>query len=213
MVRLDHLSYAVDHEGFVATAQYLGARLGVTFVDGGVHPRFGTRNLVLPLAGGTYIDVVTPLDHPSADHAAFGQAVRRRACSGGGWLSWVLAVDDIDRVAERLGQSPAEGRRTRPDGVRLQWRHIGVLDGIVNPPLPFFVQWLSVNGGKPFPGGRDDIWVDRLELAGDNRSVQAWLGAAEGERPGPVNVTWVYADEPGLVAAHFATPNGTVRID
>lgn len=212
-MRLDHLSYAVDHEGFVATAQYLGGRLGVAFVDGGVHPRFGTRSLVLPLAGGSYIEVVTSLDHPSTEQAAFGQAVRRRAQAGGGWLSWVLAVDDIERVAERLGQSPGEGRRTRPDGTALRWLHIGVLDGMVNPPLPFFVQWLPGGDGNPFPGGRDDIWVDRLELAGDNRSVQAWLGTPAGQRPGPVEVTWVYADEPGLIAAHFATPNGTVRID
>ena len=63
-MRLDHVSYVTSHDQLADTVQRLGARLGSTFVDGGVHPRFGTRNFTMPLQNGQYIEVVCPLDHP-----------------------------------------------------------------------------------------------------------------------------------------------------
>lgn len=48
-MHLDHLSFAAGPDGLEATAQRLGAQLGVSFLDGGFHPRFGTRNRILPL--------------------------------------------------------------------------------------------------------------------------------------------------------------------
>ena len=64
-MRLDHVSYVTSHDQLADTVQRLGSRLGSTFVDGGVHPRFGTRNFTLPLHNGQYIEVVCPLDHPA----------------------------------------------------------------------------------------------------------------------------------------------------
>ena len=65
-MRLDHISYVTSHDQLADTVQRLGSRLGSTFVDGGVHPRFGTRNFTTPLLGGQYLEVVCPLDHPAA---------------------------------------------------------------------------------------------------------------------------------------------------
>ena len=117
-MRLDHVSYAAGPGGLKSTAAALGALLGEEFHDGGIHPRFGTRNMVLPLAAGTYLEVVDVLDHPASDKAPFGQAVRARSALGGGWLGWVVAVDDIAKVEERLGRrvggrQPAPARRRR----------------------------------------------------------------------------------------------------
>jgi len=80
-VRLDHVSYAVSNSELGSTVNRLGTLLGATFRDGGVHPRFGTRNFVLPLAGGSYVEVVAPLDHPATDSAPFGKAVKGEAWS------------------------------------------------------------------------------------------------------------------------------------
>ena len=54
-MRLDHISYAAPSDHLADVVQRIGYRLGAGFSDGGVHPRFGTRNFVLPLAGGRAI--------------------------------------------------------------------------------------------------------------------------------------------------------------
>ena len=60
-MRLDHVSYVTSHDQLADTVQRLGSRLGSTFVDGGVHPRFGTRNFTLSLQNGHYLEVVCRL--------------------------------------------------------------------------------------------------------------------------------------------------------
>ena len=110
-MRLDHLSFAAGPDGLAGTAERIGALLGRTFIDGGVHPRFGTRNMILPLADRTYLEVVEVLDHPASDKAPFGQAVRARSALGGGWLGWVVAVDDIT-VGRGAARPRGRGRAT-----------------------------------------------------------------------------------------------------
>jgi hypothetical protein len=209
-VRLDHLSYAAGPEGLGACAQRLGAALGAGFHDGGLHPRFGTRNFVLPLAGGVYLEVVGALDHPAADKAPFGQAVKARSESGGGWLAWVVAVDDIETVERRLGRAAVAGHRRRPDGVDLAWRQIGVLDLLDDPALPFFVQWEVDASLHPAVNGEGPR-IEQVEICGDREKVTEWLG--EPVAGVDFRVDWVDAEDPGLTAVHFATAHGTVRLD
>src|ERR1043165_1516356 len=140
-MRLDHLSYAAGPDGLRGTAGRIGELLGAEFLDGGVHPRFGTRNMILPMSDDTYLEIVEVLDHPASDKAPFGQAVRARSALGGGWLGWVVAGDDTSVVERRLGRESVKGNRHRPDRTELLWRQIGVHGLISDPQLPFFVQW------------------------------------------------------------------------
>ena len=115
-MRLDHVSYAVSHNDWPTRCSG-SARCWGTFVDGGRHPSFGTNNFVLPLTGGTYLEVVAALDDPAAEKAPFGA---RRPQPGGRrrrWMGWVISVEDIAVVEQRLGRPAADGRRVRPDGV------------------------------------------------------------------------------------------------
>jgi hypothetical protein len=212
-MRLDHVSYATEPQHLADTVQRLGAAMGAGFSDGGLHPRFGTRNFVLPLSGGTYVEVVAALEHPAADKEPFGQAVRRRAQNGGGWLGWVVAVDDLVAVERRLGRSGADGNRHRPDGVDLRWRQIGVLDLLDDPQLPYFVQWLVSADQHPSSGGRPDLRIERMEICGDPETVGSWLGQPAQHPLDGIEVDWVDDDSPGLVAVHVSTPHGVVRLD
>ena len=125
-MRLDHIVFAAGPGGLAGTSQRLSELLGESFATGGVHPRFGTRNAILPLTGGTYFEIVEVLDHPASDKAPFGQAVRARSALGGGWLGWVVAVDDIAPHEARLGREAVNGNRHRPDGLELLWKQLGV---------------------------------------------------------------------------------------
>lgn len=209
-MRLDHLSYSCTTSEIPDVVQRIGSDLGGTFIDGGRHPSFGTRNFILPLAGGAYVEVVSALDHPAALKAPFGQAVHRRAEDGGGWLSWVLAVDDITPIERRLGRQAARGRRIRPDGIELCWQQIGILDTMERPEVPFFVHWDCQDTEHPSTGG-GDIAIESIELSGDHTAV-AEIIDVDSELD-QVQVTWIHDDTPGVSAVTFRTPSGSVRID
>jgi hypothetical protein len=210
-VRLDHISYAAGADGIAAAAQRLGSALGAGFIDGGMHPSFGTRNFILPLTGGVYLEVVGALDHPAADKAPFGQAVRQRTARGGGWLAWVVAVDDISPVEHRLGRQAVAGHRRRPDGVELRWRQVGVLDVLDDPALPFFIEWEDATTSHPAAGPTAAAAIEAVDICGDPDSVADWLGEPLDSRD--IDVRWVRGDHPGVVAVEFSTPHGSVRID
>ncbi len=212
-MRLDHLSYAAGPDGLASTARRIGELLGEEFRDGGIHPRFGTRNMVLPLSAGTYLEVVAVLDHPASDKAPFGQAVRARSELGGGWLGWVVSVDDIAKVEDRLGRQSVQGNRHRPDGFELRWRQIGVKGLQSDPQLPFFIQWQSPAEEHPSAGASGNLHLDAIEIAGDPQRVSEWLGNSDVDPLEDVDVDWVAPHgTPGVVAAQFSTPNGIVRI-
>jgi len=212
-MRLDHVSYAVGPDGLAGTTQRLTELLGEKFIDGGVHPRFGTRNMTLPITGGQFVEIVEVLDHPASDKAPFGQAVRARSGLGGGWLGWVVSVDDIAPVENRLGRESVQGNRYRPDGVDLRWRQIGVKGLQSDPQLPFFVQWESDPKYHPSFGATGDIGLVKLEIAGDPNRVKDWLGQDPAIALEGLEVDWVAPHgTPGVVAAHFRTADGTVRI-
>ncbi len=212
-MRLDHLSYAAGPGGLVATAQRIGELLGRPFSDGGVHPRFGTRNMILPLAGHTYLEIVEVLDHPASDKAPFGQAVRARSALGGGWLGWVVAVDDIGPIEQRLGRQAVDGNRHRPDGTELTWKQIGVNGLIADAQLPFFVQWLTPDSLHPSAGADGEYSLYCLEIAGDPQRVSEWLGESVEAPLEDVKVEWVAPHgTPGITAVQVQTPTGMVRI-
>lgn len=212
-MRLDHIVFAAGPDGLAATADRLSKVLGEQFADGGVHPRFGTRNRILPLTDGTYLELVEVLDHPASDKAPFGQAVRARTELGGGWMGWVVAVDDLAPLEARLGREAVKGNRHRPDGTELLWRQLGVKGLQSDPQLPYFIQWDIDSAEHPSTGSTGAISLASLEIAGDPARVTEWLGAPV-ERPlEDVKVEWVAPNgAPGIVAAQFQTPTGLVRI-
>jgi len=211
-MQLDHVSYAVLNSEIADTVQRLGADLGAAFIDGGFHPRFGTRNFILPLAHGSYIEVVAPLDHPAAVSAPFGQAVRERAESGGGWLGWVLAVDDLSPLEATIGRPAAPGHRIRPDGVELSWHQLGVLDLMESPALPYFIKWQDDNL-HPAQGSQSQAFVSEIAICAEQELVESWLGNRASTLLEEVNINWVNDEEPGVTSVTFTTPQGTVVID
>ena len=212
-MHLDHVSFAAGPSGLAATTDDVGKALGASFVDGGAHPRFGTRNMILPLKNQQYMEIVEVLDHPAADKAPFGQAVRQRSEAGGGWMGWVVAVDDIAPVEHRMGRHAVPGNRRRPDGFNLEWQQIGVRGMAADPQLPFVTSWQIDPAEHPSQMAPTELELTALEIAGDPQRVYDWLGEGVITALETIKVEWVAPHGlPGIMAATFSTPSGDVRI-
>ncbi len=211
-MQLDHVSYAVRDSEIADTVQRLGAELGAAFIDGGKHPRFGTRNFILPLGAGMYVEVVSALDHPAAENAPFGRAVRERAEAGGGWLGWVVQVPALEPIEERLGRSAAIGHRVRPDGTDITWQQIGILDLLETPHVPYFIKWDN-SEQHPSTGGNPEVTICCLNFTGARQQVDDMLGGEVSELLNGVCLNWEASDENGLQSVTFTTPHGDITID
>jgi hypothetical protein len=210
-VRLDHISYACGPDGLDATGRRIAGEVGAGIQQGGIHPSFGTTNQLLPLADRTYLEVVAVLEHPAADKAPFGRGVKRRTATGGGWLGWVVAVDDIAPIEQRLGRPAVPGHRHRPDGFDLRWRQIGVDSMLSHPELPYFIQWEINPAEHPAAAADPAFRLERIQICGDRRGLDQWLGMPVGEVMPGVEVEWVEGN-PGIVTVEVATPHGPVRL-
>ena len=138
-MRLDHVSYVASHDQISDVVNRIGSQIGTAFIDGGIHPKFGTRNFTAPLLNGQYIEVVCPMDHPATDATPFGKAVKKKAEEGGGWMSWVLATENISKIEESLGRKAVDGQRKKPNGSILQWKQLGVLEILQDSQQPFYI--------------------------------------------------------------------------
>ncbi len=214
-MRLDHVSYACGPDGLTATADRIADELGIESVKGGVHPRFGTRNVIFPLRNNQYLEVVEVLAHPASDKAPFGQAVRARSEMGGGWMGWVVAVDDLTPFEERLGRSRVPGNRKFPDGQELTWQQIGIKGLLADPQVPYMIQWdhgtekLHPSQAVESPEGQ----IAQICIAGSRDRVRDWLGRPEKSPLGEVTVDWQAPNgAPGILSVSFMTPHGLVTL-
>lgn len=212
-MHVDHLIFATGPDGLKAEAARLADALGTDYKDGGFHPRFGTRNHIIPLTDDRYIEVVEVLDHPAADKAAFGQAVRARSDMGGGWLGWVVSVADIAPFELRLERSAVPGSRQFPDGRRLEWVQIGIRGLIADPQLPYFLEWKSDDSLRPgaLPG---EVSLTSVQISGSGDRLSEWLGIPVGDELDGVALDLVAPrGTPGINSVTFRTADGgTVTI-
>ncbi len=214
-MRLDHISYVTTHEQLSDTVQRLGARLGSTFVDGGIHPRFGTRNFTTSLKNNQYLEVVCPLDHPATEQTPWGKAVSKKANEGGGWFTWVFSTEDISSIESKFGRTAVEGHRTRPNGVDLKWKQIGVKEIADSREFPFFIQWLSKE--HPSHEGTPQAKIKKIEIADQDQLSESWFKEEILASLGGVEIIWIDPSEndnqSGIVSIHLETPNGLVVLD
>ena len=188
-MRLDHVSYVASHDQISDVVNRIGSQIGTPFVDGGIHPKFGTRNFTAPLLNGQYIEVVCPLDPPATDATPFGQAVKKKAAEGGGWLSWVLATNDISLSEKRIKRNSIIGSRRLPDGSELVWKQIGVLAILEDPTLPFFIEWLS--GIHPSKSHAPAAAISKIFLSGDSSKTIEWIGTDPKNFLGSTMIEWL----------------------
>ena len=187
-MRLDHVSYVASHDQISDVVNRIGSQIGTAFVDGGIHPKFGTRNFTAPLLNGQYIEVVCPIEHPSTDSSPFGELVRKKVSSGGGWMSWTFSVSSLDLIENELGRKANHGQRKKPNGDLIAWDQIGVLSSSVNPTFPYFIKWKSQE--HPSEEGVAIARIKSIHLTGEKIVMQPWVRAVDSLTRDKIDAIW-----------------------
>ena len=142
-VALDHLVFACSDlsEGVDRMAE----RVGVAPVPGGRHPAWGTRNALLGLERGAYLEVVAP--DPSVPPPAGGRGLGVDGAGSGRLVTWAARPESIATAARRsaalgidLGPVGTGSRRTA-DGGLLEWVMTDPGADRLSGVVPFLLDW------------------------------------------------------------------------
>jgi hypothetical protein len=192
---LDHLVYAAPHlEEVVAEA---ATRLGVEPSPGGHHIGLGTRNALLALGEGAYLEIIGP-DHDQGDPEVprpFGIDL----LDGPRLVAWALRVADLDAAiaaARSTGIDPGDAyamARATPNGGTLRWRLTFPTGAGPVHSVPFLIEW----GDERHPARTAAAGARLVSLRGEHPDP-AGLSTAVNALGASLAVT--AAPEPRLVA-------------
>jgi len=121
--------------------RWVEERTGVQAKLGGNHPGAGTRNALLSLGMGHYLEIIAP----DPAQASVSDVRELGALSSPRIIQWAIHTEDIaaaKNMVEAAGiktVGPKPGSRQRPDGKLLRWQTLGIEH--TTPLVPFFIQW------------------------------------------------------------------------
>ncbi len=203
MTGLDHILWAAPDLG--AGEKIIESLTGVAPARGGSHPGLGTRNSLMGLDSGIYLEIISP--DPAQDLEG-NRGGRIAALPRPGIMTFAIRSDDLDTLsaaARREGlslQGPVTMSRDRPDGVRLDWTILYLEDNRFGEAIPFVIDWgASPHPSESVPAG---CQLRSFAVLHPNADELARLYAAL-DIPVPVK----RGAYPGFIA-ELATPNGDV---
>jgi hypothetical protein len=193
---LDHL--IVAGPDLDVLVHHVAAATGVVAAPGGRHAGQGTRNALLGLGAGRYLELLAP--DPEQEGGEFRASIAYLDAPA--LHAWCVRVGDADAVARRVAEAGARPRRLamarqRPDGVTLRWELVFVDGHPYGDLVPFFIDWQ----GSPHPSAAlpDGLSCDGLRLAhpdpGGLRALLTGIGGL------PEEVRVQAGEEPELRAA------------
>ncbi len=210
--RIDHVVILVD-DLLTATEDY--RKLGFTVTPGGRHPGWGSRNALIALADGSYIELIA-FDARTADlggreaKEAFADRLRVQGRTPvesrvlawqapmEGLVDFALLPGDIQRdaaLARQRGLSidgPYPGGRTRPDGREVRWQ-LGIPRSYDVPFLCGDVtdRALRVPAGEAARHPNGAIGIDQVRVAAvDLDAAVLRYRALLGREPEHVDYRW-----------------------
>lgn len=139
--RIDHVILGIDD--LDRGVELLREATGVTASLGGAHPGRGTRNALVGLGRGCYLELLAPNPDDVAGPTVALEFARYQSLAP---IGWAIGTRDIDGVLSAAGADTAReggirpGARHRPDGTSLRWRTLTPWSG-PNPLLPFYIEW------------------------------------------------------------------------
>jgi hypothetical protein len=203
---IDHV-VALAPDAAAAAAQ-LRARDGIGSEPGPYLPFAGTRGVHVPLEPPAYLEILAIEDRDAAAGSVSGRAALACEAAGYGLFAWAVLVDDLERIAERVGVDIFDFTIPHGDGTLRGWRAVS---GPAH--LPFFIDYPN-NGDRL---GRWQAIYDRvghtsapagfaeLTISGSRSELDDWLG------PHDLPLRFVDGNE-GIREARIATSHGEAVI-
>jgi hypothetical protein len=111
---------------------------------GGSHPGRGTRNALLSLGAGHYLEIIAP--DPAQAESKQGEPAEMAKLESPLLGGWAVTSKDLARDLERVRAAgleiagPFPGGRERPDGRKLAWQ-TAFSSGPLAESLPFLIEW------------------------------------------------------------------------
>ncbi|MFJ4652097.1 VOC family protein [Nocardia sp. NPDC088792] len=190
MSELDHVVLATpDLAGTVAEVARL---VGVEPVAGGRHTGRGTRNYLLGLGNGAYLEIIGP--DPEQPEPELPRPFGIDDLTEARLVAWLVRVTDIDAaVAESraAGYDPgavSDLSRTTPDGRILEWRLTFPVGAERTRVVPAIIDW----GDTDHPSGElpvvpllslEAVHPDPASVVERLKAVGAQLTVRAGNRP------------------------------
>ena len=139
---IDHFVWGVpDFDQGCAEIESL---FGVAPEPGGSHPAHGTCNALLSLGTGLYLEIMAP-DNPSPGSTG----ARLAQLDQPALVTWVLRCNDLSGLSQSVAHQnlgatalgPIETARVTPDGDRLTWELLFLIQHDFGGLVPFLIDW------------------------------------------------------------------------
>ena len=198
---LDHLVYATPD--LDTSVEELADRLGTDPVPGGAHPGWGTRNALIGLGTGVYLEIIGP--DPRQPDPERSRRFLIDDLTEARLVTWAYRHPDPESMRATLELGPVRSMsRNRPDGDTLHWRLSDPMALPAGGVVPFVIDW----GSTPHPSTTLPNECQLLELIvghPDPVTIRPILDAIVS------GISIVAAPEPGI-SARLRTPNGEIDL-
>jgi hypothetical protein len=115
-LKFDHVSYVISLDHLARNFQRFGTYFSSPFVDGGIHPCFGTQYFKIRLQNGQYLEIVCPLSEPSINRKVIEKFVKveiiRNKPSIKDWFNSELIVANGADTEVEWAVATASGRES-----------------------------------------------------------------------------------------------------
>ena len=171
-MRVDHVIFGVADLDLAV--ERFAERYQLAAQAGGEHPQLGTRNCLVPVGDGQYVELMAVAD-PASSHP-LPRFLSAAIVTGDRPVALCIAPDDLDATAGRLALAVVDGERRTPAGAVVRWRMAGLESALGPERLPFFIDWGGDGPGLDPALNGDCGGIAWVELGGDPGSARRWLG-------------------------------------
>lgn len=161
-----------------AAVRRFAEEFGLEAQAGGEHPQLGTRNCLIPVGGGQYLELMAVADPDLARPLPVFLAARIAA--GDRAIAMCLAPDDLPGVAARLSLEVVAGERHTPAGEVVRWRMAGLESALGPERPPFFIDWMGGGPGLDPSLNRACAGIAWVELGNEAGRFGRWVGDRAG---------------------------------